>query len=186
MLVIAGEDSTPLPPLPPWNDGPAGSIRCVTRFCAPLVTPIGRLWVTVTTRGVAAITRGDLPPSDAALDPHECEAAAEQLRAYFHATLFEFDLVLDLTDASRFDAAVWSGARDIPYGATVSYGELALMAGHPGAARAVGGAMARCRLTPVVPCHRVIHADGSIGGWGGDTWVKRWLLDHEARVVTAE
>ena len=134
----------------------------------------------ITRRGVASISRGDLPPSDAELDPGACEAAVEQLRAYFHATLSEFDLALDLTDASRFDAAVWSAARAIPYGETASYGELAVMAGHPGAARAVGGAMSRCPLTPVVPCHRVIHADGSIGGWGGESWVKRWLLDLEA------
>ena len=53
------------------------------------------------------------------------------------------------------------------------------MAGHPGAARAAGGSMSRCPLFPVVPCHRVIHADGSIRGWGGDLWIKRWLLDLE-------
>jgi alkylated DNA nucleotide flippase Atl1 len=53
------------------------------------------------------------------------------------------------------------------------------MAGYPRAARAAGNAMARCPFSPVVPCHRVIHADGSIGGWGADTWVKRWLLDLE-------
>jgi methylated-DNA-[protein]-cysteine S-methyltransferase len=53
------------------------------------------------------------------------------------------------------------------------------MAGYPRAARAAGNAMARCPFSPVVPCHRVIRADGSIGGWGTDTWVKRWLLDHE-------
>ena len=53
------------------------------------------------------------------------------------------------------------------------------MAGYPRAARAAGNAMARCPFFPVVPCHRVIHANGSIGGWGGDIWVKRWLLDLE-------
>ena len=53
------------------------------------------------------------------------------------------------------------------------------MAGYPRAARAAGNAMARCPFFPVVPCHRVINADGSIGGWGADTWVKRWLLDLE-------
>jgi O-6-methylguanine DNA methyltransferase len=53
------------------------------------------------------------------------------------------------------------------------------MAGYARAARAAGNAMAHCRFSPVVPCHRVIHADGSIGGWGADTWVKRWLLDLE-------
>ena len=149
------------------------------RSSAPLETPIGRLWVTVTARGLAEVARGDAPPAGATLDP---EAAAEvigQLEAYFAGRLREFTIPLDLADASSFDVAVWTAARTIPYGETAAYGELALMAGHPGAARAVGGSMARCRVAPVVPCHRVIHADGSLGGWGSETWIKRWLLGLE-------
>ena len=102
-----------------------------------------------------------------------------ELQDYFEGVQRAFTMALDLRGAGPFDAAVWIAARQIPYGETVSYGELAAMAGYPRAARAAGNAMARCPFSPVVPCHRVIHADGSIGGWGADTWVKRRLLALE-------
>jgi len=143
-------------------------------------TPIGRLWVAISTRGLVSITRGDLPEDRAVtIDPPIVAPAIAELEAYFARRLRHFSLLLDLRGAGAFDAAVWTAARQICYGETVSYGELAAMAGHPGAARAVGGSMSRCPLVPVVPCHRVIHADGSIRGWGGDLWVKRWLLGLE-------
>jgi methylated-DNA-[protein]-cysteine S-methyltransferase len=148
----------------------------------PLETPIGRLWVAVSPRGLVSISRGDLPESNVhALDPQAVATAISELEAYFAGRLREFSVRLDLGSVSPFDAAVWTAARQIPYGETASYGELAAMAGHPGAARAVGGSMSRCPVFPVVPCHRVIHADGSIRGWGGDLWIKRWLLDLESR-----
>ena len=114
-----------------------------------------------------------------ALDPRRRLPHWPSCAAYFDGAPRTFAPALDLRGAGPFDAAVWTAARQIPYGETVSYGELAAMAGYPRAARAAGNAMARCPFSPVVPCHRVIHADGSIGGWGADTWVKRWLLDHE-------
>ena len=153
---------------------------------APIETPIGRLWVAVSTRGLVSITRGDLPEdSSPTLDPPAVAPAIAELEAYFAGRLREFSLPLDLRGARPFDVAVWTATRQIPYGGTASYGELALMAGHPGAARAAGGSMARCPLFPVVPCHRVIHADGSIRGWGGDLWIKRWLLEHERAAATS-
>ncbi|MEP7040068.1 MAG: methylated-DNA--[protein]-cysteine S-methyltransferase [Chloroflexota bacterium] len=150
---------------------------------APLDTRIGRLWVAASAVGLVSIIRGETPGPEAD-DPHGSDAAdvapfLDELRAYFEGRRREFATPLDLGDAGPFDAAVWTAARQIPYGETVSYGELAAMAGYPRAARAAGNAMARCPFSPVVPCHRVIHADGSIGGWGTETWVKRWLLDHE-------
>jgi methylated-DNA-[protein]-cysteine S-methyltransferase len=149
---------------------------------APADSPIGRLWVAVSSRGLVSVTRGEDPSPDAlagSLDPDAVAPVLAELERYFAGRLLAFSIPLDLRGASAFDAAAWTAARRIPYGQTVSYGELALMAGRPGAARAVGNAMARCPFFPVVPCHRVIHADGSIGGWGADTWVKRWLLDLE-------
>ena len=151
-------------------------------FHAPLESPIGRLWIAVSSRGLVSVTRGEDPDPDAgsrALDPDAVAPALAELEAYFAGRLRTFKIPLDLRGAGAFDAAIWTAARQVPYGETVSYGELAAMAGHPGAARAAGNAMARCPFSPVVPCHRVIHADGSIGGWGADTWVKRWLLDLE-------
>ncbi len=143
-------------------------------------TPIGRLWVAVSTHGLVSISRGDLPEDgNATLDPPAVAPAIAELEAYFAGRRRTFSMQLDLRDAGSFDAGVWQAALHIPYGETVSYGELAAMAGHPGAARAAGGSMSRCPLFPVVPCHRVIHADGSIRGWGGELWIKRWLLNLE-------
>jgi methylated-DNA-[protein]-cysteine S-methyltransferase len=144
-------------------------------------TPIGQLWVAVSPRGLVSITRGDLPEAGPpTIDPDLVAPAVAELEAYFAGRLRDFSLPLDLSGAGAFDAAVWTAARQIPYGETASYGELAAKAGHPGAARAAGGSMSRCPLFPVVPCHRVIHADGSIRGWGLDLWIKRWMLDLEA------
>ena len=150
---------------------------------APLETPIGRLWVAASSAGLVSISRGDSPEADGAgsypLDPAAVAPILDELRAFFDGRRRTFTTPLDLRGARPFDAAVWEAARQIPYGETVSYGELAAMGGYPRAARAAGNAMARCPFSPVVPCHRVIHADGSIGGWGFDTWIKRWLLDLE-------
>jgi methylated-DNA-[protein]-cysteine S-methyltransferase len=152
-------------------------------FHAPLETPIGRLWVAASSRGLVSVSRGDAPDPDTdaphTLDPDALAPILTELRAYFGGRLRAFSVPLDLRGAGPFDAAIWTAAREITYGETVSYGELAAMAGYPRAARAAGSAMARCPFSPVVPCHRVIRADGSIGGWGADTWVKRWLLDLE-------
>jgi methylated-DNA-[protein]-cysteine S-methyltransferase len=144
-------------------------------------TPIGRLWIDISSAGLVSITRGDLPEGGpATLDPLAVAPAIAELEAYFAGRLREFSLPLDLRTAGAFDARVWTAARQISYGETASYGALALMAGYPGAARAVGGSMSRCPFFPVVPCHRVIHADGAIRGWGSDLWIKRWLLDLES------
>jgi methylated-DNA-[protein]-cysteine S-methyltransferase len=151
----------------------------VTHSCAALDTPIGRLWLVASRAGLAEVLRGELPPAGAEVNEDACAPVVAELAEYFAGTRRELRVPLDLARVSPFDAEVYAAARTIPYGATVSYGELAIMAGRPGAARAVGGAMARCPFSPVVPCHRVIHADGSIGGWGAETWVKRWLLELE-------
>ncbi|MBI2777953.1 MAG: methylated-DNA--[protein]-cysteine S-methyltransferase [Chloroflexi bacterium] len=148
-------------------------------------SPIGRLWVAVSPRGLVSIARGDLPEdAPSAVDLDAVAPAIAELEAYFAGRLRAFSVPLDLRDAGAFDVAVWMAARQIPYGETVSYGDLAAMAGYARAARATGGAMSRCPLSPVVPCHRVIHADGSIRGWGSDLWIKRWLLDLERSGAT--
>jgi O-6-methylguanine DNA methyltransferase len=156
---------------------------------ASIDTPIGRLWLSGTDAGLLLITRGDSPDAlvaeldrrrwGAVADPEALAVPLHELEAYFEGSLRSLSLPLDLREASPFHAAVYRATMAVPFGETASYGEVAAMAGAPRAARAVGGAMARCPLFPVVPCHRVIHADGSIRGWGRDLWVKRWLLDHE-------
>jgi len=86
---------------------------------------------------------------------------------------------VDLRGLSPFDAAVYEAVRGVPAGETVTYGEVAALAGSPGAARAVGGAMSRCPLFPAVPCHRVVRASDGWSGWGGDDRLKRRLLAAE-------
>ena len=104
--------------------------------------------------------------------------AIRQLRDYFQGTRREFDLPLRL-DGTAFQRRVWDALTDIPYGATLSYGELAQRIDNPNASRAVGLANGRNPISIVVPCHRVIGADGSLTGYGGGIERKRWLLDHE-------
>jgi len=103
-----------------------------------------------------------------------------QLSEYFAGERSEFDLPL-AAEGTAFQRKVWTALCTIPYGETLSYGELARRIGQPSAARAVGLANGSNPLPIVVPCHRVIGADGSLTGFGGGIERKRWLLAHEAR-----
>jgi len=114
-------------------------------------------------------------------DPHPFRDTARQLDEYFRGDLRRFDLPLDLAGTS-FELAVWRALREIPYGRTISYGELARRIGRAGAARAVGAANGRNPISIVIPCHRVVGANGALTGYGGGIDRKRALLDHEARV----
>ena len=87
---------------------------------------------------------------------------------------------VDVRGLSDFDARVYEAVRSVRAGETVTYGDVAAIVGSPGAARAAGGAMARCPLFPVVPCHRVVRASDGWSGWGGDDGLKRLLLRQEA------
>ncbi len=123
-------------------------------------------------------------PADPADEPFA--AAAAQLTAYFAGQLTEFDLPLSPA-GTDFQRKVWAGLQAIPYGQTVSYGELARRLGRPAASRAVGLANGRNPIAIVVPCHRVIGADGSMTGYGGGLDRKRFLLalERDARSAGA-
>jgi methylated-DNA-[protein]-cysteine S-methyltransferase len=109
-------------------------------------------------------------------------AAVEQLRAYFAGALRTFELPL-APHGTPFQRTVWRALRDIPFGRTESYGALAQRIDAPGAARAVGLANGHNPIGIIVPCHRVIGANGSLTGYGGGIERKRWLLAHEASFV---
>lgn len=109
--------------------------------------------------------------------PKKLEA---RLRAYFAGDLKALDDIEVAPDGTDFERRVWRALRRIPAGRTLSYGELARKLGSPQAARAVGGACGRNPIAVVIPCHRVIGADGSITGYGGGIERKRWLLRHES------
>lgn len=141
---------------------------------------LGPLWVAQTDAGIAAVSRADSP-----------EAMLASLHRRFPGVVPEPDDVdgawasgglgppLDVRGLSPFDARVYEVVRRVPAGQTVTYGEVAARIGSPGAARAVGGAMARCPFFPLVPCHRVVRATDGWSGWGGDDRLKRRLLEAE-------
>jgi len=104
--------------------------------------------------------------------------AVRQLEEYFAGKRRDFDLPLRL-NGTEFQQRVWRALTEIPYGETWSYGELATRIGNPNASRAVGLANGRNPISILVPCHRVIGADGSLTGYGGGLQRKQWLLAHE-------
>lgn len=150
-----------------------------------LDTPIGRLLLAADDAGLRHV-RFDDARRDRVIAPDwrrgraHLERAFEQLRAYFEGELHEFDLPL-AAEGTAFRKAVWNELINIPYGETISYGELARRIRAPAASRAVGAANGANPLPIVVPCHRVIGASGKLTGFGGGLPTKQWLLEHERR-----
>ncbi len=152
-------------------------------------SPVGPLTLVAAGGALAGLymtAQRHLPPSAAFGEPAAAgdepfAAAARQLREYFAGERTGFDLELVL-DGSAFQRRVWGALRDIPYGQTVSYGQLADRIGQPSASRAVGLANGKNPIGIIVPCHRVVGADGGLTGYGGGIERKRYLLDHERRV----
>ena len=161
-------------------------------------TPIGQALVVVTGEGLAALQLLDvrlgaredvlaaltddlglrLTPDDAATAP-----VTSQLDAYFAGELRVFDVALVLGGVHGFTRAALDAVCEIPYGAVASYADIAVAARRPGANRAVGTACARTPISIIVPAHRVVRSDGSIGEYGGHPERKRFLLDLEEEVL---
>jgi methylated-DNA-[protein]-cysteine S-methyltransferase len=157
-----------------------------------VTTTIGDLRVVASDAGVRAILL-PLPdrhaPAAARDDPDHpvLRDASRQLGEYFAGERRVFDLPLDV-DGTAFQRSVWDALVEIPYGATESYGQLAERIGRPGAARAVGAANGRNPVPIVVPCHRVIGADGTLVGYGGSSeaglTMKRRLIRLESEAAS--
>ena len=113
------------------------------------------------------------------------EEALRQVDEYFLKTRRVFDLKLSFT-GTPFQKSVWERLQAVPYGATASYRDIAAAIGKPAAVRAVGSANGANPVSLVVPCHRVIGADGSLTGYGGGLWRKEWLLKHEGAIPIGE
>jgi methylated-DNA-[protein]-cysteine S-methyltransferase len=154
----------------------------MTRFCE-IATPIGRLRLAGDEKGLRGISfENRFRPSESSDRPGALapfREAIDQLNAYFAGERRRFDLPL-APEGTPFQREVWSALTTIPYGETVSYGELARQLGKPAATRAVGAANGRNPIPIIIPCHRVIGADGSLTGFGGGLAVKRALLALEA------
>jgi methylated-DNA-[protein]-cysteine S-methyltransferase len=137
---------------------------------------IGCLYMDLQRHRPADDELGEPEPRGRDADPFR--AAAEQLDAYFAGELTTFDLPL-APRGSEFQLRVWTALREIPYGRTESYGDLAQRIGSPGAARAVGLANGKNPIGIVIPCHRVVGSNGSLTGYGAGLDRKRRLLDLE-------
>ncbi len=156
-------------------------------------SPVGPLTLVATETSLRAVLWADdrpdrVPAAIGAepLDPsgsHEVLAAAtRQLGEYFDGTRTAFDLPLDAV-GTEFQHEAWAALCEIPFAETVTYGEQATTMGDPKRARAVGAANGRNPISIIVPCPRVVGADGSLTGFAGGVDAKRWLLDHERRVA---
>jgi methylated-DNA-[protein]-cysteine S-methyltransferase len=145
-------------------------------------SPIGPLGLIASEAGLQSVLFDGRTISTEGSSP-VLDEAARQLEAYFDGERVTFDLPLEL-HGTEFNRHCWLALATIPYGQTVSYGEQARRLGLGNeAARAVGAANGRNPLPIVLPCHRVIGADGSLTGFGGGLHVKRFLLEHEGALL---
>jgi methylated-DNA-[protein]-cysteine S-methyltransferase len=158
-------------------------------------SPVGELTVVANSSHLLVLTWGDSAGSSkrvseligqaelcAPADHVILGAASSQLAEYFAGSRREFDLPL-MAQGTAFQMAAWEVLQQIPYGETLNYARQAERAGSPKGSRAVGSANGRNPIAIIIPCHRVIGADGSLTGFGGGIDTKRWLLDHEQRVL---
>ena len=136
-------------------------------------------------RMVALLDRGYGRGGWSVTDARHPSRAFGAVSGYFDGDLAAIDEVETATGGTVLQRAVWAALRAVPAGTTESYGALAARIGHPRAVRPVGAANGANPVCIVVPCHRVVGADGTLTGYGGGLARKRWLLDHEARHAQA-
>jgi methylated-DNA-[protein]-cysteine S-methyltransferase len=147
-------------------------------------TDIGALEIVGSRHGIVAVSFVDDIDPGARCGTAIVQQCITELSQYFAGQRTTFSVRLDAT-GTKFQLAVWHALREIPFGQTASYGTVAKVIGRPGAAHAVGGAVGRNPVAIIVPCHRVLGADGSLTGYAGGLERKQWLLEHERRVLAA-
>lgn len=155
-----------------------------TRFWSDCDTPLGRLTLTASDLGIDGLHfPGRAPQRDEAdAHPELLAEVSQQLHEYFGGSRQRFDVELDLSGGTPFQRAVWQELLAIPYGETISYGQLAARLGRTDRVRAVGAAVGRTPVPILIPCHRVVAADGKLTGYLGGLQRKQALLDLEADV----
>jgi methylated-DNA-[protein]-cysteine S-methyltransferase len=157
-----------------------------TTYTATVDSPVGPLLLTSDGTSLTRLLFDVRPHPSWSTEPDPIiERAAAQLVEYFAGERTAFDLPLEPA-GTPFQLTVWAALRGIPYAETINYGQLALRVGNARASRAVGLANGRNPISIVVPCHRVIGADGSLTGYGGGLDRKRTLLDLERRTSGAD
>ena len=155
-------------------------------------TPLGRMVAAATDGGIVELEFDRLRRGGPArrragtLARVHLMQLADEIAAYFAGRLTAFTVPLDPPVGTPFQTRAWEYLRSIPFGQTRSYGRQAAAMGVPAASRAVGGANGANPLCLLVPCHRVVGADGSLTGFAAGVDRKRWLLDHERRLAVTE
>ena len=159
-------------------------------------SPLGRLYLAHYKHDLCSLNLGEgakdklfayikktFPAAELKASKPDLEETIRQLSEYFAGERTDFDLKIFLS-GTDFQKQVWNGLVEIPYGKTISYGELATRLNSPGGMRAVGAANGQNPIPIIIPCHRVIAADGSLGGYTGGLPIKRKLLDLEQQKFT--
>ena len=143
-------------------------------------SPIGILEVSGTENGITGVHFVDKKIDPDPAIPLPLKDCMKQLYEYFVGDRKEFVLEFRL-EGTSFQKKVWNQLMKIPYGKTISYKDIAVAIKNEKACRAVGSANGRNNIAVIIPCHRVIASDGTLGGYGGGLWKKEWLLDHERK-----
>lgn len=144
-------------------------------------TPIGTAKIVGDTLGIQSISVIDEPLDTSFPIPEFAQECITQLSEYFEGKRTEFDLKLN-PQGTDFQKSVWAELLNIPFGKTRTYLEQTKQIGDPKAIRAVASANGKNPIWIIIPCHRVIGSDGSLTGYAGGIWRKKWLLDHESPV----
>ncbi len=153
----------------------------MTTLMMEIAAPCGPLRLYATADELVAVDLPDRFGAPATFGTNRVlERAAQQLAEYFAGKRREFDLPL-APKGTGFQERAWRALLAIPYGETRTYGEQARAIGRPAASRAVGAANGKNPIAIIIPCHRVIGANGTLTGYGGGLPLKRWLLEHEAK-----
>lgn len=144
-------------------------------------SPLGSVKVSGNSEGITAVffVEEEQPPTGALASVDAC---IRQIEEYFQGIRREFSVPL-APQGTPFQMRVWEALQTIPYGTTTTYAAIATLLGDINAVRAVGAANGRNAISIIIPCHRVIGADGSLTGYAGGLWRKQWLLEHEGALA---
>lgn len=146
-------------------------------------SPIGVIEISGTEKAVYSILFSEKELPENAIDEHTPDvivACFKQLKEYFNGKRYDFSFPMEM-EGTPFQTKVWNALTSIPYAATGSYKDIANNIGNEKAVRAVGSANGRNKLCIVIPCHRIIGANGTLTGYAGGLWRKEWLLSHERK-----
>lgn len=152
-------------------------------------SPIGDLCIQLKDGLICLLEFTDSPQQETEFlsdnDFNAFQACCSQLSEYFSGTRKEFTFKF-ISEGTQFQKKVWDKLLNIPYSKTISYLDLAKQIGNPNSTRAVASANGRNPISIVIPCHRVIGSNGTLTGYGGGLWRKKWLLEHEYKVISGQ